>query len=273
MPSVAKNFRLFMAAQATISIIDVRIYRYIAAAGRLSDSQNAASNFSLNNANQNPKDVVTDGSHLWVVNDSSSDKVFKYMLSGALVESWTISTSGATSPKGITLDPSNPNPNHQWIVDAGTKRVYQYDGATAFASGSLSASMSFDLAAGNTNPQGIADPPVAAADQTVIDNDPRPTAGDSNRDGIFNSADLVLVLQAGEYEDDVAGNSTFEKGDWNGDGEFNSRDLVFAFQQGNYVSTAVPQSLFSPPHRERRRGEKIVRGDYGPLDSLFAEMA
>jgi hypothetical protein len=58
-----------------------------------------------------------------------------------------------------------------------------------------------------------------------------------------------------------------------GDREFNSRDLVFAFQQGNYVSAAVPESLFSQSHRERRRGDEIVRGDYGPLDSLFAEQA
>jgi hypothetical protein len=83
----------------------------------------------------------------------------------------------------------------------------------------------------------------------------------------------VWVFQQGEYEDDVEGNSTFEKGDWNGDEKFNSRDLVFAFQQGNYVSAAVPESLFSQSHRERRRGDEIVRGDYGPLDSLFAELA
>jgi hypothetical protein len=47
-----------------------RVYRSSAVAGRLSDSQNAASNFSLNNANKNPNDIVTDGTHLWVVNDS-----------------------------------------------------------------------------------------------------------------------------------------------------------------------------------------------------------
>ena len=61
------------------------------------------------------------------------------------------------------------------------------------------------------------------------------TPGDSNRDGVFNSSDLVAVFQAGEYEDDIDGNSTFEEGDWNNDGDFNSSDLVFAFKAGNYV--------------------------------------
>ncbi len=63
--------------------------------------------------------------------------------------------------------------------------------------------------------------------------------GDSNDDGLFNSADFVHVFQAGEYEDDVAGNSTFDEGDWNQDGDFNSDDLVFAFQVGHYEAAAA----------------------------------
>jgi hypothetical protein len=58
--------------------------------------------------------------------------------------------------------------------------------------------------------------------------------GDSNRDGVFDSTDLVQVFQAGQYEDGVLGNSTWSSGDWNGDGEFDSQDLVFAFQAGSY---------------------------------------
>jgi hypothetical protein len=64
--------------------------------------------------------------------------------------------------------------------------------------------------------------------------------GDSNRDGNFDSSDLVLVFQAGEYEDAIAANSTFAEGDWNGDGEFDMRDLVLAFQVGLYESAALP---------------------------------
>jgi hypothetical protein len=58
--------------------------------------------------------------------------------------------------------------------------------------------------------------------------------GDANLDGRFDSADLVQVFAAGQYEDSITGNSTWATGDWNGDGEFNSSDLVTAFQWGGY---------------------------------------
>ena len=58
--------------------------------------------------------------------------------------------------------------------------------------------------------------------------------GDANRDGQFNSDDLVLVFQAAEYEDGIVGNSDWSEGDWDGDGEFGSKDLVLAFQFGAY---------------------------------------
>lgn len=68
-------------------------------------------------------------------------------------------------------------------------------------------------------------------------------AGDVNADGRFDSADLIQVFLAGEYEDDVTGNSTFEDGDWNGDGEFDSADLVFAFRLATFVAAARPTSV------------------------------
>jgi hypothetical protein len=64
--------------------------------------------------------------------------------------------------------------------------------------------------------------------------------GDSNRDGQFNSADLVQTFQTGEYEDAFAGNSNWTEGDWNGDGDFTTGDLVLAFQAGTYVAAAEP---------------------------------
>ena len=62
--------------------------------------------------------------------------------------------------------------------------------------------------------------------------------GDANGDGVFDSSDLVLVFRAGEYEDDIADNSTFEEGDWDGDGDFTTGDLVLAFRLGMYVAGA-----------------------------------
>ena len=71
--------------------------------------------------------------------------------------------------------------------------------------------------------------------------------GDANLDGEFDSADLVQVFKAGEYEDDVENNSGWGDGDWNADREFTSSDLVVAFQDGGYelgprvVAQAVPE--------------------------------
>jgi hypothetical protein len=58
--------------------------------------------------------------------------------------------------------------------------------------------------------------------------------GDANLDGLFDSHDLVQVLQAGQYEDGGAARSTWATGDWNGDLKFGTGDLVVALQSGGY---------------------------------------
>lgn len=59
--------------------------------------------------------------------------------------------------------------------------------------------------------------------------------GDSNLDGVFNPSDFVTVFQAGEYEDDVDGNSGWADGDWNGDSDYNTNDLVYVFTLDDYT--------------------------------------
>ena len=138
-----------------------KVYRYTDAANRIDGSPNVASSFSLNKSNKSSTDMVTDGTSLWVVDNSSVDKVFRYTMAGTLASSWTITTSGAINPTGITIDPANVG--HIWIVDNGTTtdRVYQYNNAASLPSGSSKAADAyFALVAGNTNPQGIADPPA-----------------------------------------------------------------------------------------------------------------
>jgi hypothetical protein len=78
--------------------------------------------------------------------------------------------------------------------------------------------------------------------------------GDANVDGIFNSADLVLVFQAGEYEDGRRGNSTWSEGDWNCDGEFTTADLVLTFQRGRYARAALPPNSAVPQTKSERTG-------------------
>jgi sugar lactone lactonase YvrE len=140
-----------------------KVYKYTGAASLLSGSQSAASSFSLangKNGNSNGKGIVTDGTSIWVVDDGSTNKVFKYTLSGSSLGSWTIDAANS-SPTGLTINPSNVS--DIWIVDSGTKKVYQYAGAASRTSGSQSAAATFALDARNTNPQDIADPPPANA--------------------------------------------------------------------------------------------------------------
>ena len=57
-------------------------------------------------------------------------------------------------------------------------------------------------------------------------------AGDSDGDGMFNTSDLVRVMQQGKYRSDEA--AKFEDGDWNNDGWFNESDFVWALQAGYF---------------------------------------
>ncbi|HUP80262.1 MAG TPA: hypothetical protein VM260_17035, partial [Pirellula sp.] len=79
--------------------------------------------------------------------------------------SWTIN-SGGGSPTGITLDPTNLSQS-LWIVDSNSDSVYEYANARGKISGSQAASVTFALASGNTNPQGIADPPAPSSGLTA----------------------------------------------------------------------------------------------------------
>jgi hypothetical protein len=59
-------------------------------------------------------------------------------------------------------------------------------------------------------------------------------AGDANRDGKFDSSDLVQIFQRGFYESAEAGDAFWDDGDWNGDRRFSTADLVLAFRAGKY---------------------------------------
>jgi hypothetical protein len=97
--------------------------------------------------------------------------------------------------------------------------------------------------------------------------------GDANLDHIFNSTDLVIVFQAGEYEDNQTGNSRWATGDWNRDGDFDTGDLVLAFQFGAYEQTARQQPLFTfwtatTLEQQRRRNRSDRLPDFRNLDQF-----
>ena len=175
-----------------------RVYKYTAAASRLSGSQSAASSFGLvsgKNGNTNPQDIVTDGTSFWIV-DGTKLKVFKYTLSGSSLGSWTIDPANA-HPTGITINPANVS--DIWIVDNATDKVYQYVGAASRTSGSQNAAATFALNPGDTNPQGIADPPpesqLTQAAASIVSAQPSdPTFGASAPDvSSFASRDAVFT--------------------------------------------------------------------------------
>ncbi len=89
------------------------------------------------------------------------------------------------------------------------------------------------------------------ADRTVWVEDLANTYfGDSNLDGVFDTADFLLVFQAGQFEDGVPQNSTWATGDWSGDREFDTADFLLAFQAGGFEQgprgavSAVPEPGF-----------------------------
>jgi outer membrane protein assembly factor BamB len=141
-----------------------RVYQFSGAASRLSGNQMATDSFKLSGTNSNAQDIVTDGTSFWVV-DGTKLKVYKYTLSGSLLGSWAIDPANA-HPTGITINPSNVS--DIWIVDNVTAKVYQYVGAAGRTSGSQNAAATFALAAGDTNPQGIADPPPGGHGVMVV---------------------------------------------------------------------------------------------------------
>lgn len=145
-----------------------RVYYFPNAASRLSGAQTASSSWFLNFRNAEATDMVFGSQngrrYLWIVNDSTVDRVYRYTLnaSGGMsgVVSWPLHQSNA-SPTGIALDPGNGSMDI-WVADAGTSRVYRYKNARTASAPVLASS--FALAPANTNVQGIADPPPPTAE-------------------------------------------------------------------------------------------------------------
>jgi len=97
--------------------------------------------------------------------------------------------------------------------------------------------------------------------------------GDANGDGHFDSSDLLLLFQAGQYEDDVADNSSWNTGDWNNDGEFNSSDLVLAMQQGHYESHAGDEAKLQKPESTSDAGQDAAQSDAAQSAAAQSDVA
>jgi hypothetical protein len=145
-----------------------RIFYYAGGALRLSGAQASTSRWSLTRRNADASDLVYGSqngeAYLWVVNNGIEDSVFRYTLNAAggmtTFVSWTLDISNS-QPTGITLDPSNETMDI-WVADNVQGRVYRYGNGRTAATPVVSSSFALAVAAGNTNIQGIADPPPPA---------------------------------------------------------------------------------------------------------------
>jgi hypothetical protein len=104
---------------------------------------------ALGTGNSNSRGVAAnpDGSTLWVLDNNKN--VYVYNSSMTLLGSWT--ASDLKAPTGIAVAGSDV-----WICDSNTDRAYLYASAASRLSGSVTATRTFALGAGNTSPQDIA---------------------------------------------------------------------------------------------------------------------
>jgi hypothetical protein len=208
--SLASNARVEgIATDGThIWIVDARadrVFYYANAASRLSGTQTATTNFALARGNAGPKDLVfgtqNGVNYLWVVNDASTDRVFRYTLNASGVAtastSWLINSTNAR-PTGITLDPSNGSMDI-WISDNSSDRIYRYSNGRTATAPALASSFALAVASGNGNVQGIADPPPVAIESTLAGYQPAAAAVTALSDGPVASLQPSLISNRSEH--------------------------------------------------------------------------
>lgn len=131
-----------------------RVYMFSGGATLRSGSARPSSNFSLAKANGSAKDLVTDGSHVWVVNSTATvDRIFRYSMSGKLEGNWKLAAANST-PTGIALAPDESGAIY--VVDSTTDRVYRYGNGMSRLAGALPITGQFALNSLDGNSQGIA---------------------------------------------------------------------------------------------------------------------
>lgn len=134
-----------------------RVHVFSDAVGRLAGSVGDSRSFGLINRNTNVQDIATDGTTVWVVQSGTVGKVFVYRASdGVSLGAWRLDRRNH-APTGITIDPTAASQSI-WVVDAGSHKVFEYAAGRAIRQGNRRATSVFLLAAGNQDPQGIADP-------------------------------------------------------------------------------------------------------------------
>ncbi|GAA4443172.1 hypothetical protein GCM10023156_00020 [Novipirellula rosea] len=123
--------------------------------------------FSLHPENKNPSGLTTDGTNLYVTDDTAqTTRVFVYNIAGQHLGNWYLNLGpGNHDVQGITTNPAGGT--ELWVVDAqlgksgesiGIPTVHYFPYGTDYRNGTYSSSHTFNLDENNKQPYGIADP-------------------------------------------------------------------------------------------------------------------
>lgn len=260
----------------TVSSSTDRVYFYSGAASFVPSpsklNPTLTSYFRLHTSNTNPKDLATDGNTVWVIDDGSYNFVYAYSMSGTYLGRWQLDSAN-TTPTGITIDPTGGS--KIWIVDSGTDKIYEYSGATGCRSGGLVAMKTYALntSGGNSNPQGIADPPSGDGEENVseamaasllvdgssVNPDVNPyynvlIPSDVNDDGLTTAMDALVIINrlnsgtAGELSiDAVASGQRLDLADVNNDGFVSPLDALLVINQLNQGAPPAIEQAHDDP--------------------------
>ena len=142
---------------------DKNIYQYpLGAAFPGPGTLNAAQEISLDNANKGAAGLAIDSNYLYVLDYSTSAKetrFYQYRRSdGALTAVSKVlleytSNNKLQSPAGAMFD--GVGGTWLWVVDSGTNKMYQYNIADLFGSGTINATSEFALDSANDDASGV----------------------------------------------------------------------------------------------------------------------
>lgn len=124
---------------------------------------NAAREIALDTANQGAVGLAIDSTYLYVLdydNPSKDTRFYRYLradgsitVSKVLKESVASGGGDLDSPAGAMFD--GVGGTWLWVVDSGTNKMYQYNIADLFGSGTINATSEFALDSANTDASGV----------------------------------------------------------------------------------------------------------------------
>ena len=200
------------------------------------------------------------GIMVYDVTEPTDPKFVQYLNNRDFAADLTTRAAGDIGIESVLLIPAGQSPNGDPILVSANEvsgTITLFSVATTSIAGDFNEDGTIDATDLEVLGQGVGRVDArfdVNQDGTTNENDHRhflanlfpAVVGDSNLDGRFSSADLTELFAAGEYNDEIDGNSGWSEGDWNGDGDFDSSDIVFAMQFGDYSFAANARQHDAP---------------------------